>query len=237
MEISSNNSDNISNAILAILAIAKEADLNALTTTQVVKYVYLLDYLFAKNNAGKTYTSVEWKFLHFGPYSAAISHELDFLVNKSFINSKNMTSNKSDGVLYSLSDWKQVSKLDLFGVSRDIVLDLSGYVRRFNTDLQKLLNFVYFETEPMAEALPNEILSFDDCIKIPFKNLKPVEMKKLSIAAVKSTKEKLAKIRARVEKSTSQIEWLGKYDEVYFNGLKEILDSNEVGDFSGKLYL
>lgn len=237
MEINTKNSDSLSKAILAILDIAKNVDLPSLTTTQLVKYLYLLDYHYAQRNEGKTFTNIEWRFLHFGPYSSAISSQLDLLVGKSFIESKPIQSNTSDGVLYSLSDWKQIETLEKLGVARDVVLELIQHIKNFKTDLNKLLHYVYFSTEPMEEAKPNDILTFEKCVKIPFKSLKQIQMNKLNAGTIKDAKSKLAEIRMSIQKPSKVIEWQGRYDDVYFNGLNEITEFDEIENFKGKVYL
>lgn len=208
--------------LLAILSLAMEADIKSLTRTELVKYLYLLDVYVAEETSGTTWTEVEWQFYHYGPYATAVASSLDGLVNKSFVQEVPIQSNTKDGFLYSLSDWKSTNSFEGFDeLPKGAVIKLKQAIRDFDKQLPKLLNFVYFKTEPMSVARPGEVLDFSMCRKFEISSVKPIAMKPINREKAKLLKQKHAESIAKKNEKLSQIVWGGEYDEVYFQALAE----------------
>ncbi len=184
--------------ILALLSEAREAGIQRLTRTALVKYVYLLDVYVAESNAGKTkWTDLEWVFLHYGPYSAALVGCLDELESQSFIEKEERSASDRDFILYSLGERVGRSSLTSIGVDTNVAIRLKQALRDFAYSLPKLLEYVYFATTPMERAVPNQRLSFEKCRTVSYKEeirpLKLVSPDKRQIARMKQLIEGIRK--------------------------------------------
>lgn len=212
------NSDSINASLLLILKLAEEAEVKSLTTTELVKYLYLLDYYHAQETSGQSFTGIEWKFLHFGPFSPTIPEALGYLVHSSQLDEKVFQSQAKDGYLYSLTNKFYLDTTDL--VSRYVRLNLEKAIRDFKRDLSKLLNFVYFKTEPMIVALPNDTLDFSLCRKFDITAIKPLPMKPLNQSKVESLRERRRAAIAAKKEKLNKLVWSGLYDADYFDAMK-----------------
>lgn len=177
-------------AVTAILLEAKQVGVYKLTRTALTKYLYLLDYWMAKENNGKTFIGVAWRFHHFGPYSDALAADLDWASSQPAINKVDVSKQDKDFTLYSLSEYAKPKSLETLGVPFDVRQNLTHSIKAFAVDLPGLLNFVYFKTEPMEHAKPGEILSFFGLNKVNFK----ADIKIIKIPV--TDKEKAQKIQS-----------------------------------------
>lgn len=178
----------------ALLYEAKQIGVRNFTRTALTKYLYLLDYWVAKENNGKTFIGVEWRFYHYGPYSEALSSDIDFLPTLPFINKVDVSRENKDFTLYSLGEYTRNKTLETLGISSNVKDRLLQAVKAFAGDLNGLLNFVYFETEPMIGTSPGDVLSFENLRKQNFKqDIKPIKVKIDSV-------EKAARIKALVSR-------------------------------------
>lgn len=164
-------------AVESILLEAKNLGVGSLTRTALTKYLYLLDYWVAKENSGKTFIGAEWIFHHFGPYSEAIANDLDWLPTLPSINKVDVSKEGKDFSLYSLSEYAKGRTLESIGLTFDVRQNLALALKTFAHDLSGLLNFVYFETEPMEHAAPGDRLVFSNLQKSVFKtDIKPYKL-------------------------------------------------------------
>lgn len=168
-----------SDAVVAILHEAKQAGVGKLTRTALTKYLYLLDYWMAKETNGKTYLGVDWKFYHFGPYSESIASHLDWAGAQASINKVDVSKQDKEFTLYSLSDYARPKTFEAIGLPKDVGMKLVQAIKAFAGDLTGLLNFVYFDTEPMDGAKPGNVLEFQNLSRTNFK--KDVQTIKISI--------------------------------------------------------
>lgn len=228
-------SDKGNQAILSILREARDVDMS-LTRTALVKFVYLLDVLSAEESEGRTWTEWKWKFHHFGPWTAQALQSIDYLASQSLIEAEEGTSRRGDNdyCLYTLPTWKTVSSLEQLGVSPDVRLRLVQHIKNFATNIPDLLNFVYFKTEPMMDAVPGQVLDFSNCTKLKFTSIKPIVMKPIERKSIEVFRQKLtASISAKMARS-HKITWEGPFDEAYFGGLAEISDDHLPIGITGK---
>lgn len=220
MTDSSKSSDS---CLLAILSLAKDADIKCLTKTELVKYLYLLDVYVAEETEGSKWTDIDWQFLHFGPFAPEVASSIDSLVSKSFIKEQAIQNATRDGYLYSLSDWKGVS-VDGLGIPRGAVIKLKQSIRDYDKNLPKLLNYVYFKTEPMSVARPGEVLDFSMCRKFDLTAVKPIPMKVINKEKIAALRQKRAVAIARKQEKLSKIVWSGDYDEAYFQAMSDSVE-------------
>lgn len=214
------------NLILALLREARDAGVGGLTTTAVIKYVYLADYFNAKHTDGATFTNLKWQFLHFGPYAPAAQLALEQLVDMSRVQEEQRGGTERDYYFYSLGEWSNALSLEALGVSQAVRLRITQALRDFKGNLNALLNFVYFHTEPMQEAQPEDYLDFSACLKDVYAELKPVQMRVLPNEKVVAFRKRIAELR-QGKKPKSEIKWVGAFDDVYYGGLRE-LDGEEL---------
>lgn len=184
-------------AVAAILLEAKQVGVYKLTRTALTKYLYLLDYWTAKETNGKTFIGATWKFHHFGPYSDAIASGIDLAATQPRINKVDVATLDKDFVLYSLSNYGSQKTFQSIGVPLNAAISLTQAIKAFASDLNGLLNFVYFRTEPMSGVKPGDILDFSklrkldfkkdvQAIKIPVKNLEKAKRIKSLFAQIGS---------------------------------------------------
>lgn len=187
-------------AVVAILLEAKQVGVYKLTRTALTKYLYLLDYWVAKENGGKPYFGVTWRFHHYGPYSDSLALDLDWASSQPAINKVDVSRQEKDFTLYSLSSYAKNKTLEMLGVSYDVRQNLALALKAFSGDLTGLLNFVYFKTEPMEQANPGDVISFAGLNKVNFKSdVLPIKIPITDKDKAKRIKLLLSKIAGKWE--------------------------------------
>lgn len=209
-------------AILAVLRAAKEAGVGKLARTPLTKFIYLLDLYTAEERGGATFTGAAWKFWHFGPYAAELDAQIDSLAAQGAIQSEARENVDKEYTLFYLGEWSSAQPLDALGISADARARLSEMIRQYSFDLPGLLNHVYFETAPMADARPGEPLDFSKAERVVWaRDVKPHKFGMPDQAKAKRARELIAKLgenrRARAFKPiTAPI-----YDEHYARAVAE----------------
>ena len=216
--------------IQAILREAREQGAAPMLRTTLVKFLYLVDVYAAEESHGMPASDIEWRFLHFGPFSTQVTNALDELSARQviFADQRQAASGDKEFVLYNLSGHQRAGDLRQIGISGHIQTRLQADMRRYARDLPRLLNYVYFRTTPMIDARPGDVLDFSNCKKLMPEDVKPVEMNRLRPKAIKQARNKLRNmIEARKSQATVDH---GPYDDVYFSALS-MLDGEpmEVG--------
>jgi hypothetical protein len=151
---------------------------NGVPKTKLLKLVYLAELLY-KRRYGKRLTSAEWVYYLYGPYL----HNYDRILE----NNANITIGDFE---YDEEKKAQIVSIKNTHTNNNIPSDIKfligGVVRDYGKlDLQSLLDYVYFETEPMMNAENRgEILDFEKVMPESYykvKNLKidPKEERKL----------------------------------------------------------
>jgi hypothetical protein len=202
----------------------------------LVKYVYLADLAFARENQGQTYTGVPWRFHHYGPWEyscferiepalAAIGAEKKIVPSKFY---------EDDYDRWCLRDSRLHDELQ-----EKLPISVAGtmhkYVHQFGIDTNGLLHFVY-KTHPMITAAPGDTLDFT-------KELEAIETSspdteddtcKLTARQMKKRKEALRNIksglRAMLDKRRKEESFrpnkpdfaLPRYDKIYLQGLEDL---------------
>ncbi len=125
--------------------------------TKLVKLLYLIDVENCRRRRG-TLSGLEWHFYHYGPYAFEIDDALDELAldipqeTVSTLRGHKVIIFRPDGDLRPrLADYVQLRELRL----------VNKVIREWGeTDLNSLLNHVYFHTEPMINAKRGDLLDF-----------------------------------------------------------------------------
>jgi hypothetical protein len=127
------------------------------TKTKLLKILYLFDVEFYRLHQ-QTYTGFNWKFFHLGPWTSEYDPLIDELVSTEVLTRTSSSRTEYDTVFYRSSveadlDEQLKSYKDAF-VLRTI---LETWAERSTGEI---LDYVYFRTEPMENAIRNEPLNF-----------------------------------------------------------------------------
>jgi hypothetical protein len=213
--------------IVAILSELEESGIRSTMVTSLVKFVYLVDYAQAKASSGNTLTGLAWRFLHFGPFDAALMDDLEALDARHVVQSKSGGGTDKDYQLYSLAEHVQRTTLESLGLAKGVVSRVRQYLQEYAQDQAKLLNFVYFRTEPMESAQPEAVLDFSVCRSDTWQEIKPIKAAPIPPAALKAFRERVAARRAAEDaRKRPPIVWQGQFDDTYFSAMA-LLDADE----------
>ena len=157
--------------------------------TRLMKLLYLLDVEFYRLYR-KTYTELEWVFYKFGPFAFEIEGMLQSIgVTEEEIPLKGDKIFKKIVCEYSMPREEYTVPLEARNITGNLIKEWGL------SDLNELLDYVYFETEPMENAKFNEKLDFSKVV--PFKK---EEIVKISLDARKKIKQVCENIKTRLEK-------------------------------------
>ncbi len=229
-----------------ILATAGQEDFNfqELGNIHLIKYIYLADLEHAQHYNGIPYTSLIWKFHHFGPWCdeayLRIEPALEAIgANKNIIESENY----DEFIRWSVIDDELYNRLES-ELPLVITSCIQKYVHKFNAITSDLLDFVY-KTFPMLRAKPGDVLDFNipDYVK-KIKEYSNVITDKPDELSAKQKKNKKQAIEALKKKFGGKLENRKKepklrfnppYDDIYFEGLKTLdsLAGEEIKTLSG----
>ena len=150
------NADLTQSIVYHLISRAKSAGVFDLGATKLVKLLYLIDYEFFRWSR-KTATGAPWIFYHFGPYS----EELVTLARQSpgvkfldLIDLDGERSFKGCELAEYLPDRLEEQPLPLKAAVNHVC------DRWLGADLPTLLDYVYFHTEPMKDAVRLQPLDF-----------------------------------------------------------------------------
>ncbi|MGB3340140.1 MAG: type II toxin-antitoxin system antitoxin SocA domain-containing protein [bacterium] len=178
------NKTQVLNIIKEILKQMREARFTV-GITRLVKLLYLLELEYYRVFQ-KRLTEVEWQFYHYGPYPPEI---------EGILGSPEIEQEEID-----LSDERNFRKLSIAKDSYEEYCTESGIktlVTRLvkewgGVDIRSLLDYVYFETEPMQEAKRGNILDFS--------KIQPWHTEK--VLEIKIDHKKLNEIRKKIKEDT-----------------------------------
>jgi hypothetical protein len=146
---------NLSDLIAAVASAIREFG-GAPTKTKILKLLYLLD-IESYRKTGATLTGFDWKFYRYGPWAQSYDEALQSAAqqNKIIINAREF----DEGATFI----NPVSKLALSQVFPNAVQELTAkrIIETWATrPTVELLDYVYFHTAPMRDAVRNEPLDF-----------------------------------------------------------------------------
>jgi hypothetical protein len=151
---------NLTDLIAAIATCIRESG-GATTKTKILKLLYLLD-IESYRKSEATVTGFDWKFYRFGPWAASYDDALQAAVqaNKISINAPN----SDEGATFI----NPIEKLSLDRIFPNVVQQLTAK-RIIETwaarPTVELLDYVYFHTAPMRDAIRNERLDFSTVMR------------------------------------------------------------------------
>lgn len=193
-----------------------------LTTLRLVKFLYLADLYHARVSKGTTLTGWPWAFVHFGPYCQEAKSAIDragksdsFQVNEQ----PSKYDDEKDYRLFWMEDVDEepevISRLNISVWSK-----LQWAIQRWADDSSGLLDYIYFETEPMIDAKPGEILDFGKA-RMP-EPPKKIQTKKLSKKKVEAAKKAINELTERYKKAIILRPAQGPIDSLYLKAVRQL---------------
>lgn len=159
----------------------------AVTETRLIKYLYLIDYFNAQVNQGKILTGWSWAFVNFGPYCSEAFDALEQSVEAGLVEEHYYDSKYEDKDKYRLFKVVRDSRDGEPSIERDLHIhvrsQLQKIMRLYGDDTTRLLDYVYYDTEPMQDVLPKQGLDFS-LVQI-HEILPTIKMKKISPDSLK----------------------------------------------------
>jgi|SRR5215469_3304013 len=186
-----------------------------LTTLRLVKFLYLADLYNARVSGGKTLTQWPWAFVYFGPWCKEVNATIERAAEHGVILSKEYPNKYDDNKDYRLfwiedaeEEPKVIDILPTYVRSR-----LQWAIQKWADDSYGLLDYVYFETEPMIEAKPGALLDFSQSRmpEVP----KKVDIKKIPKAKMEEAKKALDRLREKYKNGVSSRPRQGPTDMVF----------------------
>lgn len=193
----------------------------------IIKYVYLADLLFAKENNGSIYTGAKWIFYKFGPWAQEVNQRIESALIDIKADKKVFESKYEDR-----DEWVRWRKHDydlLISKERCLPSCITRFLKReihkYGADTPILLDFVY-KTDPMLHAAPKEELDFS--VAIPDDTH---EKEKFVSAYEQLSEKKKRKLKKQIELLRENRKKRGvkhnglvippspKYDEIYDQGV------------------
>lgn len=219
--------------VLAILREAQQLGLPPLLRTAIHKFVYLVDLYVAEETQGKTHTGTRWLFLNFGPFAPALASSLEQLVGRGdvFLD-QGQSSTEAEYRTYTIRRGLGAPLRDI-GVPGRVALRIAADLKRYARDLPALLDYVYFHTAPMANALPGCVLDFSACMPTDFTAFKPVAMRTIPSKRLKDARAKLRELAKKRDEDRQRYA-VGPYDETYYAGMAALEDESLPAGLSGE---
>ena len=204
--------------------------------TALTKLVYLVDVEYCRRY-GKQATGLKWRFHHYGPYAAELDEDIrasGLYVDEDVFSGK--ASNRPvSGYRYRYrraGDWREIHKAFNSQYDAQVKGCVDRVIEQWGLDsLPTILDYVYFETEPMQDAKRGEYLDFS---KIQIEPPAPTNTVKLKLSdehiaemrrRMREDREAREKRKREARKATEP-----RYDEVYFEACK-VMEAEEEGVF------
>lgn len=174
------------NVLLSILSEARSKNL-PVGKTQLVKYLYLTEVEYYRET-GSRLTDLEWKFYYYGPYA----FELESIFDSPEFSKKEIPL--ENGKTFKRFAVAEPSHAYHENIDAKISFVIKRVVGEWgNKSLQELLDYVYFETEPMeAVKKRGEILDFSTIQKEETHAVIPLKASKETIARVAELRKRIA---------------------------------------------
>ena len=184
--------------------------------TTLIKLVYLVD-VECWRKLGKPATGLEWRFHHYGPYSAELERDIN---DNTFLH---VFGDRHSGYGFSpSSQWEEIRAVFNARFDPAVRCVADGVVNQWSLEnIETILEYVYFETEPMQDARRGEPLDFS--------RIQPEDRPARSGASLEFSNEFISNLRARWDQRRKTFDTSNQrqespsepiYDEVYEEALR-----------------
>jgi len=212
------NTQKIISLIKAICARIQEFE-GYLNKTKLLKILYLIDIEYYKKHKN-IYTGFNWIFYDYGPWAYEYNDIYDKIKASPDFKITEKKVPKNINFITCISDKKEVSEVfERPGDSMVIKRLIDQWALK---DLNEILNYVYFYTEPMIGIKRREKLDFSNINrleKIPEFKLKK---SKLSLQKMKKLRIELKDKLSKTRKSPLKQVVKPKYDDVYWEEIEKL---------------
>lgn len=213
------------NILLSILSEARNKNL-PVGKTQLVKYLYLTEVEHYRET-GSRLTDLDWKFYHYGPYA----FELETILEEKIFKHEEIkiSTEKSFNKFTVAEPTKHYN--DLVDVKTSLIIKrIIGMWG--DKPLQDLLDYVYFETEPMQVVdRRGQRLDFSTIKKDESSAIIPLK-------ASKDAEKRIAELRDRFSKRIAELSEIRPVEEPFTEEYKQALEAweeeerSDLGDIS-----
>lgn len=163
------------------------------TKTKLLKLLYLFDVEYYRVHR-KTFTGLNWKFFHLGPWAAEYDSLVAYAVATDALE---QNLGKYDTPLYRATEQVETSSLGLSVKDEGI---LRAVLKKWSdVDTPEILDYVYFNTEPMLSGVRSQPLDFSAIQDLP-----PVYKRSSSGASPKEIARRRAAFIERQQKRGSE---------------------------------
>jgi len=131
-----------------------------LSPIRLVKFLYLADLYHARRNEGKTLTGWRWRFVHYGPFCNVALQAIETAVQAGIIAAIPYESSFDDEQHFLYKSQSETEPSIAMTLPFYVIGPLQGAVKKWAGDTFGLLDHVYFETEPMKNVKPGDVLDF-----------------------------------------------------------------------------
>jgi len=186
-----------------------------LTTLRLVKFLYLADLYHARFSKGETLTGWPWAFVYFGPWCKEVNEAIEKSAKKGLILAQEYPSKYDDDKdyrLFSTESTDEEPKI-IEALLTYVWSKLQWAIQKWADDSYGLLDYVYFETEPMIETSPGALLDFSKS-QMP-EMPKKVEMKKILKAKLDEAKKSIGRLQDKYKQGISARPSQGPTDTLY----------------------
>ena len=174
--------DSVYQYIVAVAAFSDDFRQRQLGPIHLLKYAYLADVAHAERNDGNTFSGVEWRFHHFGPWNEEAFEEISpALLAVSASKSQCTSRFENDFVRYRLEthDAENIARKSADDLPLVVFTSISQAVHEHGSDTADLLRHVYL-TKPMLAARPGDVLDFRTAMTVARETSPPTEAPRMS---------------------------------------------------------
>ena len=200
--------------------------------TSLVKLVYLADVEHCKR-FGKQATALKWRFHHYGPYAAELDPAINPFGNQLEENDFTWTAGerKATGYRYTTrGNWREIELAFNANFGSPVKRSVDKVIDRWGLEpLNTILDYVYFETEPMEDAQRGEYLDFSKVQKDSAAP-RPAETLNFSGDFLSDLRQRL---KERKETSTREVRKATEpvYDPIYDAALRVMGEEERPGPY------
>ncbi|MBI4523775.1 MAG: hypothetical protein HY695_08200 [Deltaproteobacteria bacterium] len=197
-----------------------------LTTLRLVKFLYLADLYYARVSKGKTLTGWPWAFVYFGPWCRQVNETIENAAKDGLVLTKEYPSKYDDDRDYRLfwiedtdEEPKIIDTLPTYVWSR-----LRWAIQKWADDSYGLLDYVYFETEPMIAAKRGSALDFTKA-EMPEVH-KKVEMKRIPDTKIQEAKKAIDRLKEKYSTAIVTRPAQGPVDSIFREAIQKLEEND-----------
>lgn len=192
--------------------------------TKLIKLLYLIDVEYYRRYK-KTFTGFNWIFYEFGPWAYEYNKIYDEIKNSTEFEVKESDYIIGEKVLKSefikcLDEYIQLE--DIFPSLEEKLIFQRVIDSWGKEELNQILNHVYFQTEPMINAVRGRQLDFSNIEK--YGEIPEYKLRKSTIPQKKliELRKKLRSLMPQKEITFSKIQTRARYDELYWAVMEKL---------------